>query len=140
MSLSGGGCWCCKQPSYLPHHPHQTPFFFVGNCLAIDLAFLRPVSVVKRTEVTKGARPTIILVILDVCSRFTQLRVCRDATAAEVQSKLKAAIPFFAPNNNYKKIVSDRGSETSRLGERLGLKHYFIQQGPWRKVSIGNLL
>ena len=92
---------------------------------------------IKRTEVTKGARPTIILVILDICSRFTQLRICKNATAAEVQSQLKTALPFFAPNNNYKKIVSDRGSETARLGERLGLTHYHIQQGPWRKVSIG---
>jgi len=109
----------------------------IRNILGIDLCFLRPLSIVKRTEITKGARPTIILVTLDLCSRFTQLRVCKNATAAEVQQKLQDSLAFFAPNNNYKKIVSDRGSETVRLGERLGLKHYHVQQGPWRKVSIG---
>ena len=92
---------------------------------------------IKRTEVTKGARPTIILVMVDICSRFSQLRVVKNATAAEVQQQLKQALPFFAPNNRYRKIVSDRGSETARLGERLGLTHYHLQQGPWRKVSIG---
>ncbi|HAO15484.1 MAG TPA: hypothetical protein DDE71_07990 [Tenacibaculum sp.] len=92
---------------------------------------------IKRTEVTKGARPTIILVILDVCSRFVQLRVARNGTATEIQRLIREALPHFAPNNNYKKIVSDRGSENSRLGEALGLTHYYIQQGPWRKISIG---
>ena len=50
------------------------PILPFSNCLGIDLAFLRPISMIKRTEVTKGARPTIILVVLDICSRFTQLR------------------------------------------------------------------
>ena len=74
---------------------------------------------------------------MDVASRFVQLRVCKTAKAAEVQSKLENCLAFFAPHNNYKKCVSDRGSETRGLGDRLGLTHYHIQQGPWRKVSIG---
>ena len=111
--------------------------FLTGNLIAIDLAFLRPLSIIRRTEITKGARPTIILVVMDVASRFVQLRVCKTAKATEVQSKLENCLAFFAPHNNYKKCVSDRGSETRGLGDRLGLTHYHIQQGPWRKVSIG---
>ena len=112
----------------------------VSNCLGIDLCFLRPISMIKRSEITKAARPTIILVILDIVSRFTQLRVCKNGTAAEIRQRVREALPHFAPNNHYRKIVSDRGSENSRLGEHLGLTHYHIQQGPWRKVSIGIII
>ena len=82
--------------------------------------------------------PLLLLLPLHTTSPpLSPCRVCKNATAAEVQEKLKDSLKYFAPNNNYKKVVSDRGSETARLGERLGLTHYHIQQGPWRKVSIG---
>ena len=66
---------------FLDKNPKNINFLFLsltlpplGNLLGVDLSFLRPISIIKRTEVTKGARPTIIVVILDMCSRFVQLR------------------------------------------------------------------
>lgn len=108
-----------------------------GNQIASDLAFLRPISIVKRTEVTKGAAPTIIFCLIDCFSRFCQLRVCKTATADEIYEKFQECLPFFAPNNHYTTLVTDRGGEFGKgLGKRLGLKHVYLSTGPHKKVSL----
>ena len=74
---------------------------------------------------------------MDIFSRFCQLRVCRNATADEIFGKIKESLAFFAPNNKYTSLCTDRGSEYGKgLGKRLGLKHYFLNTGNFRKVSI----
>ena len=101
------------------------------------MAFLRPISIVKRTEVTKGAAPTIIFCLIDTFSRFTQLRVCKSTAADEIFEKFQQCLSFFAPNNKYTTLVTDRGGEYGKgLGKRLGLKHVFLSTGPHKKVSL----
>ena len=74
---------------------------------------------------------------MDVFSRFCQLRVCRNSSADEIFKKIQESLPFFAPNNKYTSLCTDRGSEYGKgLGKRLGLRHYFLNTGNFRKVSI----
>lgn len=40
--------------------------FAPGNVLACDLSFIRPIQSIKRTEITKATRPTIVLVLIDI--------------------------------------------------------------------------
>ena len=70
-------------------------------------------------------------------SRFVQLRVLPSATADATLRAVQSALPFFGPNNKYRKCVTDRGGEfLKNFGDKLNLKHYFMSVGPWRKVSI----
>ena len=62
------------------------PFIYApGNILACDLAFLKPISTLKRTEVSKKATPTIILVMMDTF-RYLKNILSEEASSVERQT------------------------------------------------------
>ena len=79
----------------------------------MDLSFVRKMRRQKRTEISAQTKPTIILVLMDLFSRFCQLRILPDQRAVTVQRAVREAIPFFLPvtrrTNNFSHLLSDRG-------------------------------
>ena len=84
---------------------HPSP----GHTLALDITFLRPISALRRTAVTKAPKYTIALVAMDVYSRFIQIRVQNSTSVADTTNSLLEMLPFFGKEHTYKHIVTDRG-------------------------------
>ena len=82
-----------------------------GQILAMDLSYIRKVRRQKRTAISAQTKPTIILVLLDIFSRFCQLRILPDQRAITVQQAIREALSFFLPvtrkSNNYSHFLTD---------------------------------
>ena len=96
--------------NFSPSFSLQYISFSPGHIVAADLCFLRPISSIKRTAITPQKKYTTVLVLLDIFSRFLQLRVLSRQTAEETYTKFKEALPFFG-DHEYKHLLTDRVSQ-----------------------------